>query len=74
MFSGEYWIGAKAIELGLVDSVGHLVPVMKERYGKKVKFKIYGQKKKWFQKIGAALLYDLTDALEEKAAFARFGL
>ena len=74
LFSGDYWIGAKAIELGLADSIGHLVPVMQERFGKKVKFRNYGPKKKWFQKLSAAFFYNVTEALEEKAALARFGL
>ena len=37
LFSGEFWTGGKALELGLVDRLGEIKGVMKERYGKKVR-------------------------------------
>ena len=36
LFSGEFWTGAKARELGLVDAVGELRSALRERYGEKV--------------------------------------
>jgi len=36
LFSGEYWTGRKALELGLVDAVGDLRSVLRERFGDKV--------------------------------------
>ena len=36
LFSGEYWIGRKALELGLVDAIGDLRTVLRERFGEKV--------------------------------------
>src|SRR4051812_12159575 len=36
LFSGEYWTGRTAIELGLADSVGELRSVLRERFGDKV--------------------------------------
>ena len=36
MFSGEYWTGRRALELGLVDAIGDLRSVLRERYGDKV--------------------------------------
>ena len=36
LFSGEFWSGAKARELGLVDAVGELRAALRERYGEKV--------------------------------------
>ena len=38
MFTGEIWVGQAAVEVGLADGVGHLVPKMKELYGGKVRF------------------------------------
>ena len=45
IFTGDFWIGQEGIELGLADGIGHLVPVMKERFGDKVKFNTYAQKR-----------------------------
>ncbi|HEY6257845.1 MAG TPA: S49 family peptidase, partial [Xanthobacteraceae bacterium] len=36
LFSGEYWTGPKAIELGLADGIGDLRQTLKERFGDKV--------------------------------------
>ena len=37
LFSGEYWTGQRGRELGLVDAVGDLRTVLRERYGDKVR-------------------------------------
>jgi ClpP class serine protease len=74
LFSGEYWVGQKAVELGLADAIGHLVPVLKDRYGDKVHFRVYGQKKSLAQRLGTTMFHSAANILEEKAAFARFGL
>jgi serine protease SohB len=36
LFSGEYWSGTKAIELGLADAVGDLRATLRTRFGDKV--------------------------------------
>src|ERR1700761_4936852 len=36
LFSGEYWTGRKALELGLVDAIGDLRSSLRERFGDKV--------------------------------------
>ncbi len=74
LFTGEIWIGARAVEMGLADGVGHLVPVMKDRFGDKVKLRRYGHRRSLFQRLGMALTGDLLGAVEDRAAFARFGL
>lgn len=74
LFTGEVWIGQKACEVGLADGVGHLVPVMKARFGDKVRFRRYEQKKRLFPRIGMSLAQDAMDTIEERAAYARFGL
>ncbi|MEL6519682.1 MAG: S49 family peptidase [Pseudomonadota bacterium] len=70
LFTGEIWVGGSAIDVGLVDGVGHLKPVMEERFGKKVKFSIYGAKKPWLARFGA----QLAAQIEERALWARYGL
>ena len=36
LFSGEYWTGQRAMELGLVDAIGDLRGTLRERFGDKV--------------------------------------
>jgi serine protease SohB len=36
LFSGAYWTGRKALELGLVDAIGDLRGTLRERFGDKV--------------------------------------
>src|SRR5271156_116790 len=36
LFSGEYWTGRRALELGLVDAIGDLRTILRERFGEKV--------------------------------------
>lgn len=74
LFTGEIWVGAKAIDVGLADAVGHLVPVMKERFGDDVRFNAFGPKRSLFQRFGARVLTDTIEQLDEKALWAQFGL
>ncbi len=74
LFTGEFWLGQKAVELGLADGIDHAVPKLKEIYGDKVKFAKYGPKRGLFQRFGATLAEDAISAIEERAAFGRFGL
>ena len=46
LFSGEFWSGSKAVELGLADSEGDLRQVLRDRFGKRVRLtRIQGPKK-----------------------------
>lgn len=74
LFTGEYWLGDKAVQLGLADGIGHLVPKMKEVFGDKVKLVPYGVKRSWMQRIGMSMAEDVLFGIEERAAYARFGL
>ena len=59
---------------GLADGIGHLVPTLKNKFGDKVRFRVYGQKKSILSRFGMNMLGDLTHSIEERAAFARFGM
>ncbi|WP_380054931.1 S49 family peptidase [Falsihalocynthiibacter sp. SS001] len=74
LFTGEYWIGKQALELGLVDGLAHMMPKMREQYGEKVNFVRYGPKKPLLRRFGAQLLGDAVEKIEERGEFARFGL
>ena len=74
LFTGEIWVGEEAVSVGLADGLGHLVPVMKQRFGDKVKFRTYGQKKNVLQRFSSSLVQSADRYFEERAAFGRFGL
>ena len=74
LFTGAFWTGTRGVEFGLADGIGHIVPKMKEVYGEKVTFAAYGPKKGWLPRIGAKVLADLDQGLEERALYARYGL
>ncbi|WP_147126107.1 S49 family peptidase [Shimia ponticola] len=74
LFTGDIWVGASGIDVGLADGVGHVVPKMKEIFGKKTKFKVYQQRKPLLSRIGARVLGDVSHSIEERAAYAQFGL
>ena len=74
LFTGEIWVGQRSIDVGLADAVGHLVPVLKERYGKNIRTNIFGARRSLFSRLGARVLADGIDQLNETALWARYGL
>ncbi|MEM7721043.1 MAG: S49 family peptidase [Pseudomonadota bacterium] len=74
LFTGEFWVGQKGVDLGLADGIAHLVPKMKELYGDKVKFAPIGPKRGLLQRFGASLTADITASIEDRALWARYGL
>ncbi|MGR3343801.1 MAG: S49 family peptidase [Paracoccaceae bacterium] len=74
MFTGAFWIGQTAVDLGLADGIGHLIPKMKERFGDKVRFVPYAQRRSLFRRFGVQIVDDAIISLDERAAYARFGL
>ncbi len=74
LFTGDIWVGQGAVDVGLADALGHLVPVIKHRFGDKVRFRQYGPRRGLWQRFGAQVLGDALTAVEERAEYARFGL
>jgi serine protease SohB len=87
LFSGEYWTGSRGLELGLVDGIGDLRGVLRQRFGDKLVTPLISAERGWFGRrtpgvAGGALLHgisggfaeDLISALEARAVWARFGL
>ncbi len=73
IFTGEFWVGQAGVDLGLADGIGHLVPMMKERFGDKVRLAAYAPRRSLFSRVGASIVDDTLSSIEERAAFARFG-
>ena len=52
LFSGEFWAGGKAVELGLVDSLGDLRQVLRDRFGKRVRLRRIQGPKRLLRRLG----------------------
>ncbi|MEP1586074.1 MAG: S49 family peptidase [Tateyamaria sp.] len=74
LFTGQVWLGQKAQALGLIDGIGHMKPVLKERFGDKVQLRRYGMRKPFLSRFGSQVMDDALGSIEERAAFAQFGL
>ncbi len=74
LFTGEFWLGQRGVDLGLADGIGHVVPKMKELYGDKTRFAAYGPRRGLLQRFGAQLTDDVLGAIDTRAAWARYGL
>ena len=85
VFSGEFWTGRRALEMGLVDGLGDLRQVMRARYGEKVRLRwVDGPRSRWRPWLGLGLGAEAPDpavwtdsllaAVEERALWGRYGL
>jgi ClpP class serine protease len=79
LFDGTIWTGRKAAELGLVDGIGDLRGVLREKFGEKVRLRPIKAPRNWLQKrIGVsragAVADDIIAAIEERLIWSRFGL
>ncbi|HEY1981789.1 MAG TPA: S49 family peptidase [Xanthobacteraceae bacterium] len=85
LFSGAYWTGRRAMELGLVDAIGDLRSVLRERFGEKVVTPLIAAERGLLGRrvfgVGggipaavAGLAEDTISALEARALWARYGL
>jgi serine protease SohB len=74
LFTGEFWLGRRAQELGLIDGIARIEPKLKELFGDDVRQIRYGRKRGLMQRFGAQMAEDALAAVEERAQFARYGL
>jgi signal peptide peptidase SppA len=76
LFTGEFWSGVRGLDLGLVDSLGDLHQVLRDRFGAEVILKLIEPKRGIFAlpNLGFSLANDAAAALEDRAVWARVGL
>ena len=88
LFSGEFWTGKRALELGLIDGIDDLRSAMRRRFGDDVRLRVIGGERSWFRRrflsdagapglpalLPAGWAEDLLAALEARALWNRFGL
>ncbi len=67
MFSGAFWPGRPALELGLIDGIGDMRSVMREKLGDEVELKVIQQQRGWLRRrLGAdALVGSLAGSVEQ---------
>ena len=86
LFTGLFWTGKRGKELGLVDGLGDMRQIVKDRYGPKTALRLITAPRGLFGRrlgvfgigadaaLGASLAQGVVDAAEERALWARYGL
>src|SRR6266550_7876829 len=88
LFSGEYWTGGKAADLGLADGIGDLRATLRSRFGDDVVTPLMAPARGWFGRlqpgVGASditglprtadFAEEIISAVEARALWARHGL
>ncbi len=88
LFSGAFWTGHRALEMGLIDGLGDLRGVMRDIHGEEVRFRVMDERRPWWRKrfgmnasghwlsadMGGDLSSGLIAAVEERLIWNRFGL
>ncbi len=83
MFSGAFWSGRAALAMGLIDGIGDLRTVMRERFGERVKLRPVIAEKGWLRRrVGlagtggdaGAWAEAVLATVEERLTWGRFGL
>ncbi len=74
LFTGEFWSGVRAIDLGLIDALGDLHETLRTRFGDEVRVKLIEPKRGLFQLPRIGLAADLAAAIEDRAHWTRLGL
>ena len=74
VFTGEFWEAKRARELGLIDGIADLEPLLKEKYGSNIKFKKLDRKRGIFSRFGKASVDGIIEGINENAFFSRFRL
>jgi ClpP class serine protease len=78
IFTGEFWTGASALKLGLIDGIGNIDQILKEKFGEEVVIKKFEKQKGWLErKLSASVegqLSNTLNSIEEKSVWQKFGL
>ncbi|WP_026987395.1 S49 family peptidase [Fodinicurvata fenggangensis] len=84
LFTGAFWTGRRAVELGLVDGIAEARSELRKRFGDKVRLRGFQQQDSWLRRRlkaqagglpgTADLAHGLLDAAETRALWARYGL
>jgi len=77
LFTGEFWSGSKAKELGLIDGLGNADEILKEKFGEDVTIKKFEKPKSWLNKklsgASESQIDNLINILEERSIWQKYG-
>jgi len=76
LFSGEFWSGSKAKELGLIDGIGNADQILREKFGENVVIKKFEKSKGWLSKklsSSETQMEQFINILEERSIWQRYG-
>ena len=76
LFTGEFWSGRKAKELGLIDGIGTSDQILKEKFGDNIVIKKFEKSKGWLAKKLSSSedqADKLISILEERSIWQRYG-
>ena len=82
IFSGQFWSGKTAVALGLADRTGDLRSVLRERFGEKVRLKLFSTERTFFGRrgvglggaFGAAVSDAVLSELDQRSLWERYRL
>jgi signal peptide peptidase SppA len=74
LFTGAFWSGKKAAQLGLVDAICDMRSKMKEKFGSDVKILQISAKKGFIKSLISEKFSDILFKIEERVSFNKFGL
>ncbi len=80
LFSGAFWTGRRAVDLGLADEIGEIRDTLRARFGERVRMPVFKQRRGWLsRRFGAnagpdtAVWADgLIAAVEERLIWDRY--
>ena len=80
LFEGAFWTGESAKSLGLIDDIGDIRTICREKYGEEVKFIDFEPSRGFIQSLVSGktentnLPQDIVNIIENKSMWARYGL
>ena len=76
LFSGEFWSGRKAKDLGLIDGIGNADQILRKKFGEEVIIKKFEKSKGWLAKRLSSSedhADKLISIIEERSIWQRYG-
>jgi len=78
LFTGEFWSGIQAKDLGLIDDTGNMADVIEKKFGKKVVIKKFDKPESWLKKRLSSEISEglgsLSSELEARSLWDKYGL